>query len=66
MCDRPTTKQHDILRPEYALASLIQGEMQMGPIDPIALRLFIRLHWTEVSRLAHKIHGSGPDTGCPQ
>lgn len=50
----------DMMRPEYMLAGLMQTEMQTQKIDPVALRLFILVHWDEVSRLAHKIHASGP------
>lgn len=49
----------DVVRPEYALAALMQTEMQVPEkIDPVALRLFLLAHWDEVSRLAHKIHES--------
>lgn len=40
------------------LARLMETQlgMQIGQIDPIALRLFIRAYWSRVSRFAHIIH----------
>ena len=39
-----------------ALARLMSRQLDLSPIDPIALRLFIRANWQQVSRLAHTIH----------
>lgn len=40
------------------LARLMESQMamQIGQIDPIALRLFIRAYWARVSSFAHTIH----------
>lgn len=40
------------------LARLMERQLGYveGHIDNIALRLFIRAHWTKVSSLAHAIH----------
>lgn len=40
------------------LARLMERQLgyEDGYIDNIALRLFIRAHWSKVSRLAHQIH----------
>lgn len=41
-----------------SLAHLIERELgyHTGHIDPIALRLFIRSHWSKITTLAHTIH----------
>jgi hypothetical protein len=41
--------------PEHELSRLLSNETGVN-IAPETLRLFIRWHWSEVSRLAHKIH----------
>lgn len=38
------------------LASLMERQLNLGHIDPIALRLFIRAYWSRVSTYAHTIH----------
>ena len=38
------------------LASLMERQLNIGHIDPIALRLFIRAYWSRASSYAHTIH----------
>jgi hypothetical protein len=40
------------------LARLIESQLgyEIGHIDPIALRLFIRAYWARVAAYAHTIH----------
>lgn len=40
------------------LARLMERQLGYvdGPIDNVALRLFIRAHWSKVCKLAHAIH----------
>lgn len=52
------------IRPEEAaieLARLVERQLGYpeGKIDPIALRLFIRVYWSRVSHWAHAIHDEG-------
>ena len=54
MCDPSTAKP--ILSPAEKLAKLIQSEMDVS-MNAKVLRLFLRANWTEVTRLAHLIHG---------
>lgn len=46
--------------PERKLAELLARETGVS-INPQALRMFIRAHWSKVSALAHDIHGEAAD-----
>lgn len=54
------TFPHPLIAKEAArqLARLMERQLgyQEGHIDPIALRLFIRAYWNDVSKFAHIIH----------
>ncbi len=53
MCDYPTSSS---VKPEQALSDLVMKEISVR-ITPNEIRLFLKLHWKTVTRLAHEIHG---------
>lgn len=57
MCiSTPNTQDQERLDPGLALSNLIGRELGVS-IDRYSLALFLKLHWDEVAKLAHEIHG---------
>ena len=64
MCDSPANYKAQVARgytPAQAatdLARLVENKLGYpeGHVDPVALRLFVRAYWTNISRLTHIIH----------
>jgi len=54
----PATTPAEALLAATQLARLVERQLgyDVGHIDPVAFRLFIRAHWNKVSALAHAIH----------
>jgi hypothetical protein len=57
------SKSQKARRAGQDLARLMERQLGYvdGHIDNIALRLFIRAHWSKVSQLAHTIHEEGDE-----
>jgi hypothetical protein len=63
MCIYPAYEQKPIkpeyeqkpIKPEYKLADMMTRDLAVK-IDPNLLRLFLQLHWTKITKLAHDIH----------
>lgn len=45
-----------VKKPEEILAKMIEEDLEIKVV-PEALRMFIRVRWERISRLAHTIHG---------
>jgi hypothetical protein len=54
MCENvPITEGESITKPEYRLADMMTRDLTVR-IDPNLLRLFLQLHWTKITKLAHE------------
>lgn len=61
MCDPGKVPVRTSRDAAILLAGLMESHLEIAPLDPIALRLFIQAHWSKVAALAHVIHGAIDD-----
>lgn len=61
----PSSEAQESRDPALALVSMMGREMGVS-VDKYALALFLKLHWDDVARLAHEIHGSSSTVAPPR